>query len=579
MVAETRHQFATMSSAFDGKLDSFAEKLLAQLSSAKKRDHQGMDVTHEGAGPLGWSCVEGSCLFSAVFVLGSSLGLFSSGTFKFSLHCASVATWRAPDINFCCLAYIRTHRTCVERVLCVGGGLQETASQRSSALPQPPTPCDRLAIFLANLTSPQPPTGHGSVVASADVRLGSGDLSTSETGNHNSLLNAGVSSEDQAAFVSRDKVEVGATGCQYLGAPEDLGDPEARGSGTHMSQSHVGALSASQLAVVRRSGGNHGCVETLPPHSPLGMPRKPVADTRRWRFQRLSTKQVGLLQGALTEHNRRAGQQNRHVIYLTCNGQKDPLCVQPVGNVAPPATTTGHALACSVCGRVSPTFEKLKFMKVLCPGQEVPKNVKRHFSSCDRPLDGSCSSACFVDDSLASSGKRVSRVVTLARELKSALDSCEMRSIYTDSNAMQSLDALHASFAHLKDVAHAGGFSFATLNVGGLGNKLDGLSELGVDCISLQEVGIHRSRIPKYARAARLQNASMSFGATPDARIDRIGRTFTQRQLGLGMFASNTCSVAKCNSQRQTFGACPRTNYGLSGPLSNTFGGLSMSDT
>eukprot|EP00971_Amphidinium_carterae_P124186 2460249-Amphidinium_carterae.1 len=48
MVSESRQQFASMSAAFDGKLDSFAEKLLSQLSQAKKRDHQGMDLTHEG---------------------------------------------------------------------------------------------------------------------------------------------------------------------------------------------------------------------------------------------------------------------------------------------------------------------------------------------------------------------------------------------------------------------------------------------------------------------------------------------------------------------------------------------------
>eukprot|EP00971_Amphidinium_carterae_P231572 4595740-Amphidinium_carterae.1 len=44
MVVESRQQFATMSASLDGKLDNFAEKLLAQLSQAKKRDHQGMDV-------------------------------------------------------------------------------------------------------------------------------------------------------------------------------------------------------------------------------------------------------------------------------------------------------------------------------------------------------------------------------------------------------------------------------------------------------------------------------------------------------------------------------------------------------
>eukprot|EP00971_Amphidinium_carterae_P156398 3100321-Amphidinium_carterae.6 len=59
MVSESRAQFANMSASFDGKIDSmsasfdgkldlFAERLLSQLSQAKKRDHQGMDVTHEG---------------------------------------------------------------------------------------------------------------------------------------------------------------------------------------------------------------------------------------------------------------------------------------------------------------------------------------------------------------------------------------------------------------------------------------------------------------------------------------------------------------------------------------------------
>eukprot|EP00971_Amphidinium_carterae_P272836 5414924-Amphidinium_carterae.1 len=73
----------------------------------------------------------------------------------------------------------------------------------------------------------------------------------------------------------------------------------------------------------------------------------------------------------LAAHNHTVELKRAHDVYVTWNGQRDSTCVQTGARdvilAVPPWKTQGHGLACSLCGRVSPTYERLKFMGALCP--------------------------------------------------------------------------------------------------------------------------------------------------------------------------------------------------------------------
>eukprot|EP00971_Amphidinium_carterae_P156397 3100321-Amphidinium_carterae.5 len=290
-------------------------------------------------------------------------------------------------------------------------------------------------------------------------------------------------------------------------------------------------------------------LETLDAFPRSGLRGKHV-DTRRWREQHLSTKQIGQMHERLLEDKKSARSRGKHVIYLTTNGQTDPVSVQLAAlHCAPiPWKTAGKALACATCGRVSPTFEKLKFMSMLRPSLQGDGLGTQ--STC--PKRKSCERECAGDRSLSDDNclpsKKVARVISLATSLNVALQECGSQSLGADAQTVQSLRILQR-LNNVCDPLHEGGFRLTTLNIGGLGDKMDGLLGLASDCVALQEVGVHHSKTPKYTRAAKMQNSSMSFGITPCTRLDTMGRQYIQKHLGLGMFARDTCATSKCNKQ------------------------------
>eukprot|EP00971_Amphidinium_carterae_P306005 6081298-Amphidinium_carterae.1 len=72
---------------------------------------------------------------------------------------------------------------------------------------------------------------------------------------------------------------------------------------------------------------------------------------------------------------------------------------------------------------------------------------------------------------------------------------------------------------------------------------------MNLDCIGIQEVGVTKTRTPRFIRAARCQNCAISFGATPCQRKDCLGRPYVQKQLGLGLFTRDSCCASKSNKQ------------------------------
>eukprot|EP00971_Amphidinium_carterae_P135558 2685834-Amphidinium_carterae.2 len=447
MVTETRTQFANMSTAFDGKLDSFAEKLLAQLSQAKKRDHQGMDVTHEGAGVSLLPCVE------------------RDGHLSFSCTCA---------------LFLTVYYT-IE-----GHPLQGTLV----------TVCCQHCVIVRDAS-------------------------------HMMCL----------CMCARDIMESSSV---HGTDGASLGDSSVKGTPCNkQSVSEVLDLTVSSAACSHQS---------FTPR--VRTPYKAV-DTRRWRAQHLSPKQFGLVQGALIEHNKNAVARGRHAIFLTLNGKCEAACAQqlPPDQVLPPWKTSGHALACAVCGMAYPTFEKLKFMGSLCPRQNILGTAKRPVPVRSDLVTSEFSSELVEPRQPPCSMAKVARIGSLVGELVNELRDCSDSDLQKCPCVVQAVETLQAKLVGTRSMAHEGGFSFATLNVGGLNNKHEGLPTLNTDCIALQEVGIHKSRVPKFVRSARHQNSCLSFGSTPTTCTDTLGRAYVQKHLGLAMFARETCVISKCNKQ------------------------------
>eukprot|EP00971_Amphidinium_carterae_P195515 3879806-Amphidinium_carterae.1 len=144
---------------------------------------------------------------------------------------------------------------------------------------------------------------------------------------------------------------------------------------------------------------------------------------------------------------------------------------------------------------------------------------------------------------------KVRRIALLAHQLSVAMADCEPQTLKVDEDAMSCLRKASNDLSNLCGSECVGGFKIATLNVGGLNNKLEGLFSLGVDCVALQETGVHHSSIPKFARSASAQNACVSFGPTPDNRLDALGKRYVQKQLGLGLLAMSSCKIAKNSKQ------------------------------
>eukprot|EP00971_Amphidinium_carterae_P030384 597725-Amphidinium_carterae.1 len=273
-----------------------------------------------------------------------------------------------------------------------------------------------------------------------------------------------------------------------------------------------------------------------------------VSCTARWRFQQLSSKQIAVLEQCIVPHNERAASNGCHVVYLTWNGLWDKSCVNFVkvsGAVAnPPWKTQGHALACVHCSRVAPTFEKLKFMESACPGQLC--NVKK-----TRRIEG-CEPAGEVTGHGSETDPKRLRVVGLARRLVEELSEGNVADMMTDHQVVSALREVQRSCSVMDNVAHVGGFKIGTLNVGGLGDKLDGLVLLDADVVALQELGVPKSRVPRHVRAARAQNATMSFGPTPAMQLDALGRTYTPRHLGVALFGKDGCDISRNDKKFDT---------------------------
>eukprot|EP00971_Amphidinium_carterae_P233840 4640059-Amphidinium_carterae.1 len=163
MVNETRQQFATLSSSFDGKLDNFAEKLLSQLSQAKKRDHQGMDLSNEGGSVTCAPCASG---FEQHFQPGGIYGLYLCFWFECCLNTVPGAD--AAQHGFTCISARMFSDYCiVVRSVCLGFSLMcapelelahvggGTQADDTSARSGPVGSRDKLAQFLANMRPSQ----------------------------------------------------------------------------------------------------------------------------------------------------------------------------------------------------------------------------------------------------------------------------------------------------------------------------------------------------------------------------------------------------------------------------------------
>eukprot|EP00971_Amphidinium_carterae_P216385 4295070-Amphidinium_carterae.5 len=230
----------------------------------------------------------------------------------------------------------------------------------------------------------------------------------------------------------------------------------------------------------------------------------------RWAHRSKSDSELDTMAEQFRSLNALPDRHGKHVVLLCKDGAPIAACADP-HILKESMPKDGLKLKKQVLGVVSPLNERVQFGTRLCRKAKslAPESdVSRMAEDLRMVLSHEMSrGSSFTESHLAS-----------VRDL--ALQCQQVLSERTAATASLS--------------SYSGGYiTVASFNVGGLQQKLEGVLNLNFDLVGLREVGASRTHTESLRRLATQQNWQLSFGPTPKANRDAMGRKRVNPSLGV----------------------------------------------